>query len=68
LLDGDRGFEIFFEFSHYHTIGQDYRSARRVARGAIAPPIPKVSPKFFWLLEHLIYRPKKYFSANKRNF
>ena len=26
---------------------------------AIAPPIPKVAPKFFWLLKLLIYKPKK---------
>ena len=33
---------------------------------AIASPIPKVAPKFFWLLKLLIYKPKKYFSANQR--
>jgi len=35
--------------------------------GAIAPPIEKDEPKFFWLLKLLIYKPKKYFSANQRN-
>jgi len=43
------------------------RSQGGVAVGAIAPPIPKVVPKFFWLLKALTYQPKKYVSANQRN-
>jgi len=46
-------------------------AARRVARGgslgAIATPILKVAPKIFRLIKLLMCKPKKYFSANKRN-
>jgi len=44
--------------------------SRRVARGGrwgqLPPPIPKVAPKIFRLIK-LMCKPKKYFSANKRN-
>jgi len=34
--------------------------------GAIAPPIPKVAPKMFGSIKLLMFKPKKYFSANHR--